>query len=315
MNAVRVPLTQGQFDALCSFCFNVGIGAFKKSTLVKVLNKGNYRGAADEFLKWKKPPEIIGRRRSEREQFLAATRPKVADSVQAAVSAGETPTVTTKELRVAGSRTIKGADQAQQGVVGAVLSIAARRRRCRRSRTSRTRRKRRRRQFRAASRRSRRCGLIGPCSPSSASPLSPLISSGAPGAALNSSRPRASTIRSPASMWGGEAMPELHALVGKTGAASSSSPRRSPLSPPRSPLRSQRARLWARCSDGCCERHRSARRRYRHRRCSARRIRILRRCDAADRRHDLQLPLRLRSPGRSRVSAACIAVLEMGWRN
>ncbi|MBI1867919.1 MAG: lysozyme [Methylocystis sp.] len=33
--AVRVPLTQGQFDALCSFAFNVGIGAFQKSTLLK----------------------------------------------------------------------------------------------------------------------------------------------------------------------------------------------------------------------------------------------------------------------------------------
>ncbi|CAN2532517.1 hypothetical+protein [Methylocapsa aurea] len=123
VNAVRVPLTQGQFDALTSFCFNVGIGAFKKSTVVKLLNKGDYRGAADALLKWNKPPEIMGRRRSEREQFLSATRPKVADSVQAAVSAGETPKVTTKELRAAGSRTIAGADQAQQGVVGAVASI------------------------------------------------------------------------------------------------------------------------------------------------------------------------------------------------
>ncbi len=66
---VKVFLTQNQFDALCSFIFNVGVGAFKKSTLLKVLNLGNYKEAANQFDRWHIPPEIVGRRTSEREQF------------------------------------------------------------------------------------------------------------------------------------------------------------------------------------------------------------------------------------------------------
>jgi lysozyme len=42
---VTVPLTQGQFDALVSLCFNIGCEAFRKSTVVKRLNVLNYRGA------------------------------------------------------------------------------------------------------------------------------------------------------------------------------------------------------------------------------------------------------------------------------
>ncbi|MDE9448017.1 lysozyme [Xenorhabdus bovienii] len=49
---VKVPLTQGQFDALCSFIFNLGIGNFIHSTLLKKLNLADYQGAAEEFLKW-----------------------------------------------------------------------------------------------------------------------------------------------------------------------------------------------------------------------------------------------------------------------
>ena len=71
--AVKVPLTPGQFDALVSLCFNIGQGGFAKSTVVRRLNAGNYRGAADAFLMWNKPPEIMGRRRGERQQFLKAT--------------------------------------------------------------------------------------------------------------------------------------------------------------------------------------------------------------------------------------------------
>lgn len=49
---VDVPLTQCQFDALVDFVFNVGAEAFKNSTLLKLLNQGNFEGAADEFEKW-----------------------------------------------------------------------------------------------------------------------------------------------------------------------------------------------------------------------------------------------------------------------
>lgn len=51
-NYVKVPLTQPQFDALVSFVFNVGAGAFQSSTLLAVLNQGDYKGAAAQFKRW-----------------------------------------------------------------------------------------------------------------------------------------------------------------------------------------------------------------------------------------------------------------------
>lgn len=49
---VTVSLTQNQFDALVSFAFNVGVGAFSKSTLLRLLNQGDYTGAKKEFRRW-----------------------------------------------------------------------------------------------------------------------------------------------------------------------------------------------------------------------------------------------------------------------
>lgn len=49
---VQVPLTQSQFDALVSFCFNVGEEAFASSTLLRLLNAGEYDGAAAQFGRW-----------------------------------------------------------------------------------------------------------------------------------------------------------------------------------------------------------------------------------------------------------------------
>lgn len=51
---VKVPLNDNQFAALVSFCFNVGAGAFGKSTLLKKLNAGNYDAVPGELAKWVK---------------------------------------------------------------------------------------------------------------------------------------------------------------------------------------------------------------------------------------------------------------------
>lgn len=77
---VRVPLTQAQFDALVSFAFNVGEGAFSASTLLRKLNAGDYDGAAAEFDRWRfnDGVELSGlarRRRAEREMFESAPMP------------------------------------------------------------------------------------------------------------------------------------------------------------------------------------------------------------------------------------------------
>ena len=51
---VQVPLNQNQYDALASFIYNVGATAFRKSTLLRLLNAGDYDGAADQFPRWNK---------------------------------------------------------------------------------------------------------------------------------------------------------------------------------------------------------------------------------------------------------------------
>lgn len=50
---VKVDLTQNEFNALVDFVYNVGSGNFAKSTLLDVLNEGNYASAASQFLQWK----------------------------------------------------------------------------------------------------------------------------------------------------------------------------------------------------------------------------------------------------------------------
>ena len=51
---VKVPLTQNQFDALVSFVFNIGAGAFANSTMLRKLNEKDYEGAAAQFPRWNK---------------------------------------------------------------------------------------------------------------------------------------------------------------------------------------------------------------------------------------------------------------------
>lgn len=50
--AVTVPLNQNQFDALVSFAFNVGDGAFRSSTLLKLLNQGRYDDVPTQLRRW-----------------------------------------------------------------------------------------------------------------------------------------------------------------------------------------------------------------------------------------------------------------------
>jgi lysozyme len=51
---VTVPLTQGQFDSLVSFVFNLGGGNFRSSTLLKKLNKGLYDDVPEQIMRWNK---------------------------------------------------------------------------------------------------------------------------------------------------------------------------------------------------------------------------------------------------------------------
>lgn len=72
---VTVPLSQHQFDALVSLTFNIGAGAFQKSTLLRLLNAGRYSDAADQFRRWNKDNGrvlrgLIRRRSAEYDLFV-----------------------------------------------------------------------------------------------------------------------------------------------------------------------------------------------------------------------------------------------------
>lgn len=95
---VTVNLDQHQFDALVSFIFNVGTGNFKKSTLLRMLNKGNYSGAENQFKRWNKarvkgtlkPLRGLTRRRNDEAELFG--NHELHDMAQAV----ETPSVKTK---------------------------------------------------------------------------------------------------------------------------------------------------------------------------------------------------------------------------
>ncbi len=72
---VKIALTQNQFDALVSFEYNVGYGAFANSTLLKLLNAGNYNGASKQFERWVYAGDrvlegLVKRRKEEKGLFL-----------------------------------------------------------------------------------------------------------------------------------------------------------------------------------------------------------------------------------------------------
>jgi lysozyme len=78
----KVSLNSNQLDALSSFCFNLGMGAFQKSTLLVMLNLGDFQSAANQFPRWifaGKPPRVlpglVRRREAERQLFLGGDLP------------------------------------------------------------------------------------------------------------------------------------------------------------------------------------------------------------------------------------------------
>ena len=74
---VQVPLTQGEFDALVSFTYNLGCRRLKESTLLRLLNLNDKEAAAYEFRKWDKAggqvlPGLSRRRYEECQMFETA---------------------------------------------------------------------------------------------------------------------------------------------------------------------------------------------------------------------------------------------------
>jgi lysozyme len=76
LGAVTVPLNQNQFDALVSFTENEGATSFEESTLLRLLNAGDYDGAAAQFGRWihqkgRVLPGLVARRQQEAALFTA----------------------------------------------------------------------------------------------------------------------------------------------------------------------------------------------------------------------------------------------------
>lgn len=86
---IRRAVNENQFGAMVSLAYNIGPGAFNKSTLLKRLNAGDTQGAADQFLVWNKAggkvlAGLTRRRKAERELFLrpvAAARTSFIDTL------------------------------------------------------------------------------------------------------------------------------------------------------------------------------------------------------------------------------------------
>lgn len=75
--AIKRPMQQYEFDAMVSLCFNIGVGNFTKSSVVRFFNANERDKAANAFLLWNKggrPKRVIkgltNRRKVERLQFL-----------------------------------------------------------------------------------------------------------------------------------------------------------------------------------------------------------------------------------------------------
>jgi lysozyme len=73
--AVKAPIKQNEFDAMVDFVFNLGAASFVTSTLLRLVNAGDFAGAAEQFLRWNKAggevlEGLTRRRAAERAMFL-----------------------------------------------------------------------------------------------------------------------------------------------------------------------------------------------------------------------------------------------------
>jgi lysozyme len=76
-HCISVPLYQHEFDAYVILSYNIGASAFCKSTLVSLLNRGNYRAACDQILRWDRAggQQLAGLTARRRDEWKVCTGP------------------------------------------------------------------------------------------------------------------------------------------------------------------------------------------------------------------------------------------------
>lgn len=116
--AVKVPLAPAQFDALVSFVFNVGAEAFRKSTLLRKLNAGNYDAVPAELARWNKGggrvlAGLVRRRKEEAELW-------VSDAPDDDVESGLQPDAPAAKPMMS-SRTVQGGIASGAGAAGMTI--------------------------------------------------------------------------------------------------------------------------------------------------------------------------------------------------
>jgi len=96
---IKVETAQNEFDAFVSFAYNVGTAGFLGSTALKAHNRGDREAAARALLLWNKPAMIIGRRESERLQYLETE--EISPSVITALAPEPERNIARSEINIA----------------------------------------------------------------------------------------------------------------------------------------------------------------------------------------------------------------------
>ena len=124
--AVKVQVSQNEFDAMASLGFNIGVGGLKGSSVVKRLNMGDVHGAAQAFMNWCKPAELTGRRRAEQAQFLKPDEPTAHDATPTVtVATARAATLSTKAVATKSKANVAQASAGTFVAAGAVIAAAA----------------------------------------------------------------------------------------------------------------------------------------------------------------------------------------------
>lgn len=123
-SAVRVELTPNQFSALVSFCFNVGAGAFRGSSVLKAVNAKQFADVPRRLALWNKAggkvlPGLVRRRAAEAALFLEPDKKRASTKAVEAAEAREVPD------QPRGKKAIESTTNIAAGAAGVAGSVAA----------------------------------------------------------------------------------------------------------------------------------------------------------------------------------------------